>query len=105
MNRKLIRTLYKNKLSMCNKFGYKYGDWLNVYYYNNFKFLISNEKTIKFLDKMNNEDYVKCVANYIRYEYKNNKNLNDIEKENINIDYSFFILKNMKYILKKEFLY
>ena len=105
MNRKLIRALYKNQLSICNKFGYKYGDWIDVYSYENFKYIMSHKKRRKFVNKMNEEKYIKYVANYIRYEYKNNIDVDDFEEENDLIDYSFFILKNMKKILRKKILH
>ena len=70
MNTKIIRTLYKNQLLLCNKFGYNYGDWINIYEYNNFKFIMSDKKRRKFVTRMNKEKYAKLIANCIRYEYK-----------------------------------
>lgn len=102
MYTKLIRTLYRNKLLICNRYGYKYGNWINTDSYNNFKFIMSDKKRRKFVNRMRDDKYVNFIANYIRYEYKNNKNLNNIDEISENIDYSFYVLRNLEDILEKQ---
>ena len=104
-NTRLIKTLYKSQLSICHKYGYKYGTWIDNYSYNNFKFIMSDRKRRRYITRMNNDKYVKFVANYIKYEYKLSKTYVDEENINESIDYSFYILRNLEDLLERRTLF
>ena len=103
MNKKLIRSLYKSKIQICRDFGYKYGSLVNKHDNDNFKYILSDNKKRRYLRRMSNEKYVNFVTNHIKYEYKINKELKDKEDINKEIDYGFYILRNMNEIFNDRF--
>ena len=102
---RVIIALYLAKLRECYKVGYKYGDWIDKYSYNNFKFIMSDRKRRRFVTRMNNDKYVKFIANYIKYEYKLSKTYVDVENINECIDYSFYVLRNLEDLLERRILF
>lgn len=62
-NKTIVKVLYRNKLRICNRLGYQYGNWNNNYITNN----ITYKKIYKHLKNNVAGDY---LMNNIRHEYK-----------------------------------
>lgn len=74
-NKTIVKALYRNKLRICNRLGYQYGNWNNNYITNN----ITYKKVHKHLKKKIAGNY---LMNNIRDAYKSCSN--EIDKEIIN---------------------
>jgi len=95
MNNKLvIRTLYRNKLRLCNRLGYNYGDWNNHYITKNIN-NINYKKVNRMFHKMLGGTY---LMNNIRHRYKLYQYENDIDYINEHIEEGFEILKELNEI-------
>ena len=86
-NKKIILGLYRIKLRYCiDNFDYKCGKWVN---YKNFDI---SSKNVNRLRKITFGNY---VFNIIRDNYKRDKNLIIKEEIDEQIDYAFYIVRNL----------
>ena len=84
MNNRIILSLYRAKLRICNSYGYSYGDWMYINPKLNFgKVLLKIKKSRSYSSK------AKYIANYTRFFYKDAKNIKDKELIDYNIDEAF----------------
>lgn len=91
-NNIVVRALYRSKLRLCNRMGYKYGDWSNNYITNNIN-NISYKKINRMFHKMLGGSY---LMNNIRYRYKIHKH--DTDNINEHIEDGFEMLKELNEI-------
>ena len=93
VNRKIVLSLYKNKIKICQEHGYKLGNWDNSLVKNN-DFI--NKKMIKRFYK--NNLLGSFLMNNIRDRYKFFKYENDeIEIDSL-IDYAFEFYRELTYL-------
>lgn len=92
-NRLVVLRLYKEKMKICRKLGYTYGNWNNHY--------VDSYLQIRFqqLKKFNKRKLTNYMVNNIRNQYKIHKDETDEEETNELIDFGFEILKDMNYLV------
>lgn len=87
MQRRQVMALYRAKLDVCKKMGYKSGDWDNKYI---FDYVDIKRKDVM---RMIRRDTIgKVVWNNVRYTYKVNKREHEKEYLEDAIDYGFLML-------------
>tara|TARA_B100001989_G_C24491401_1_gene439751 strand:+ start:745 stop:1077 length:333 start_codon:yes stop_codon:yes gene_type:complete len=87
-NKKIILSLYRIKLRYCiDNFNYKCGSWINYK-----KINIKSRNLYKLKKKINFGNY---IFNIIRDNYKSNKDLTVKEEIDKQIDYGFYIVRNL----------
>ena len=96
MNKKIVLSLYKNKLKISHELGYKYGKW------NNFVIIKNHKNSVfKYLKRKRRYKFGDVIMNNVRYWYKINKNETDNNEINKHIDYGFDVLKYLNDIKNK----
>lgn len=86
-NKKIIFSLYRIKLRYCiNNFNYKCGSW------SNYKKINIKSKNLYKLKKITFGNY---IFNIIRDTYKSNKYIKVKEEIDKEIDYGFYIVRNL----------
>ncbi len=94
-NRKIILSLYKTKLKICQSQGYKLGNWTYI------EPQFNLGKSLVQLKRFKNKKYrATFVMNHIRQAYKDTKNVKDEFLINAFIDEGFLTLKNFDNFLK-----
>ena len=84
MNNRIILSLYRAKLRICNSYGYNYGVWMDINPKINFGKVLLKLKKSKSYPKN-----AKYIANYTRFFYKESKKIKDKEIIDYNIDEAF----------------
>lgn len=96
MNREIILSLYKSKLKIARNLGYKYGKWNDLIIIHNY-----NKTVFKYIKRKRRHKFGDIIMNNVRYWYKINKYETDNILINRYIDYGFYILKKLNYLLHR----
>ena len=95
-NRLVVLRLYKEKMKICHKLGYNYGNW-NNHFDDNYQYINFNK-----LKKYNKRKLTNYMVNNIRNQYKLHKDETEEEETDELIDFGFQILKDMNYLVHNK---